>query len=82
MEFYVKTAFIVPTIKPVIFFCVTLRYLRLDGIINIFWKKFLWKKERFPSAGYGTQDFSIAGSMLYHLSYYFCYFEFILLFHY
>ena len=30
---------------------------------------FLWKKERFYSAGYRAQDLSIAGRMLYHLSY-------------
>ena len=32
-------------------------------------KKFSVKKERFHSAGYRAQDLSIAGRMLYHLSY-------------
>ena len=36
---------------------------------NINWRSFLWKKERFHSAGYRAQDLSIAGRMLYHLSY-------------
>ena len=35
----------------------------------IYWRNFLWKKERFHSAGYRAQDLSIAGRMLYHLSY-------------
>ena len=30
---------------------------------------FLWKKERFHSAGYRAQDLSIPGRMIYHLSY-------------
>ena len=33
------------------------------------WKIFLWKKERLHSAGYRAQDLSIAGRMLYPLSY-------------
>ena len=32
-------------------------------------KNFLWKKERFHFAGYRAQGLSIAGRMLYHLSY-------------
>ena len=35
----------------------------------IFKQFFLWKKERFHSAGYRAQDLSIAGRLLYHLSY-------------
>ena len=38
--------------------------------INInYWKNFLWKKGRFDSSVYRAQDLSIAGRMLYHLSY-------------
>ena len=33
------------------------------------WRHFLWKKERFDSAGYRAQDLSIASRILYHLSY-------------
>ena len=35
----------------------------------VIWKNFLCKKERFDSAGYRARDLSIAGRMLYHLSY-------------
>ena len=42
---------------------------QMEFSIYIFWKNFLWKKERFYSAGYRAQDLSIAGRMLYHLSY-------------
>ena len=43
--------------------------LVLDIHLLCVWKNFLWKKERFDSAGYRTQDLSIASQILYHLSY-------------
>ena len=51
--------------------------ITLSFVIMYFWfiltfsifKKILWKKQRYHSAGYRTQDHSIAGRMLYHLSY-------------
>ena len=41
----------------------------IDEKLNFFKIIFLWKKECFHSAGYRAQDLSIAGQMLYYLSY-------------
>ena len=44
-------------------------FMILSGQKHIIEQFFLRKKERFHSAGYRAQDLSIAGQMLYHLSY-------------